>query len=170
MCLALTHKHLDGVGEGQADSGGAQFVGEANGEAGHGQHQDGSVQVAPVGKPQVEALASEDSAVVGVVAPDGSLHEVVSLAEGLDHGQALQGLSHQADQAAAGGGAVGLELGSGGQEEDEHDEGHDEEGTSEDAEVLDDSRHRDDGGEHDQAVDACRGQGSSAGSACLHMP
>mmetsp|Transcript_17442 Transcript_17442/g.43894 ORF Transcript_17442/g.43894 Transcript_17442/m.43894 type:complete len:940 (-) Transcript_17442:126-2945(-) len=105
-------------------------------------------------QPQVQRLAGEHGGVVGVVAAHSRLHKVVGLAKGLHHGQALQGLSHQTDQRATGGGAVHLELGGSGQVERKHDEGHDQQHAGEDGEVVDGGGHGDDGGQDNQAVDA----------------
>jgi len=48
---ALTH--LDGVGDGNAHSGGAQGVGEGHGQQRSRNDHDGAKQVAPEGQPQV---------------------------------------------------------------------------------------------------------------------
>ena len=96
--LLPTASHLDGVGEGQAHCSGAELHAHDDGEDAHRQHQDGAVQVAVEGEPQVEALAVEQGAVVLVNLGGGGGDKVLVLAKCGDDGQALQGLGNQADQ------------------------------------------------------------------------
>lgn len=90
--------HLDGVGEGQTDSSSSKLGPHEHGEDADSQHQNGTVQIAVECQPQVEGLSVEQGAVVLVDLVGSSSNEVVVLAEGSNDGQALQGLSNQADQ------------------------------------------------------------------------
>jgi hypothetical protein len=96
FCCAAAH--LNGVGECQTDSSGTQLHTLSHSEDADSQHQDGTVQVAVEGQPQVQGLSVEQGAVVLVDLVGSGGNEVLVLAEGSDDGQALQGLSNQTDQ------------------------------------------------------------------------
>ena len=69
----VEHKHLDGLGEGEADGGRAQLLPLADAEAGHRQDHGGAVEVAEEGEPQVEGLGAKQGAVGGVDVLRGDL-------------------------------------------------------------------------------------------------
>jgi hypothetical protein len=96
--------YLDGVGERQTDGGGTQLHALSHSEDADGQHQDGTVQVAVEGQPQVQRLSVEQGAMVLVNLVGGGGNKVLVLVEGSDDWQALQGLSNQADKVTCAGG------------------------------------------------------------------
>jgi len=123
-------------------------------EEAHSQHEHSSIHVAVEGKPQVEALAIVQGAVELVHAVVGHTHKVEVMVVGVDHIEALQRLSNQADQSTRGIGLVLLELGGSGQVEPEHHQGDDEQRTAKGGEQGDGDRHSDDRGDHDETIDA----------------
>jgi hypothetical protein len=98
--------YLDGVGEGQTDGSSTQDVPHDDSEDAHSQHQDGTIQVAVEGKPQVQRLSVEQGAMVLVDLVGSSGDEELVLVEGSHNWQALQGLSNQANQVTCREGSV----------------------------------------------------------------
>ncbi len=68
--------NLDGVGEGKTDFGSTQLLALGHSEHGNSQHQDGAIEIAEEGKPQVEGLSIEQSSVMVVGSQVSLLNEV----------------------------------------------------------------------------------------------